>query len=175
MAAELVGLSQRDGGGRGHGLYATGEGPVAVGVQTGDEAGALAGPDGVGELGPAAVAEIEVPDEWAQVTGTAPAQKGAGHGAAAAPGTVPLEQADGHHGIGANPGGAPGYVDPGGQCVEVERAVAERLEQPDLDGRDEVPGGHERNTQPEDRLGGHPRRLCGFRQASPPSDHFGGP
>jgi hypothetical protein len=53
VLAELVAFSQRGGRARGGGLDSGGEDPLGLRVQAGDEAAALARPDGTGELGQA--------------------------------------------------------------------------------------------------------------------------
>jgi hypothetical protein len=89
---------------------------------------------------------------------------------------VPIEfqQAERHHGVGADPGGPPGYGDPGRQGIQVERVLGQSLEHPYVGGGDQVPRGHERGTQPHDQIGGHSGRRRLFRQVfahpNPPSD-----
>ena len=90
VSAELVAVGQRDRGVCGGRLDPGGEDPLGLGVQAGDEAAALARPDGPGELDPGPVAHIQVTQERPQVAAAPPAQERIGHRAVPVQGPVSL-------------------------------------------------------------------------------------
>lgn len=146
------------------GLDTGGEHPLVFGVQASNEAAALADPDSVGELDPGPVTHIQVAEERTQITGTPTAQEGIGRRTVPVQRPVSLEQAERHHGIGADPGGPPGDADPGRQSVQFEHVLAESLENAYVGGGDQVSRGHERGTQLHDQLGGDSGRRRRFGQ-----------
>ena len=91
---------------------------------------------GLGQPRPGRVADlVPEPQEGAQVGGTGPGQE-AGGGVAVAVGPVlDLEQAKGHHRVGADPRRPAGEPGPGRQPVQGRRGVGQGLEQPELVGR----------------------------------------
>jgi len=74
MPAELVAFGERVGEAPGHRLDPGGVDPLGLRVQAPNEAGGLARPDDLGELGPIRIAPIHEADDRAQIAGAPPAQ-----------------------------------------------------------------------------------------------------
>jgi hypothetical protein len=140
-------------------------------VDVEDLVGGLAASECSGQVGPRRVAEL-VPElqQRPEVRGRRPGQERGGDRCVRVPVTVPFQQAERDHGVGADACRAPGETGAGGEAREVGRSFAECFEESQLVGGEEVLAGHEPLGELEDPVRGHGVgcRGHGFSLRSPP-------